>query len=153
MTHLRPAVSWCEEPKLYNAISYIIHFSNVIVSYVYITINTTAAATFTATVIFISTLGDCTALLYLLSLFSFFVGQVFTDVCAEFGITPIEFHSLWLWSQKPLSHTFVSNEKLFDCSGFSRGNRCQLVFRNVRVFLVRVWVRIAVTVRIEAKQP
>lgn len=33
--------------------------------------------------------------------------QVVFDACAEVGITPIEFHSLWLWTQAPIKHTFT----------------------------------------------
>lgn len=37
--------------------------------------------------------------------------QVLADACAESGITPIEFHSLWQWTQQPVAHTFVSSSK------------------------------------------
>ncbi|CAN0171543.1 unnamed protein product [Pylaiella littoralis] len=33
--------------------------------------------------------------------------KVLVDACAESGITPIEFHSLWLWTQEPNIHTFT----------------------------------------------
>lgn len=38
------------------------------------------------------------------------LAQVLVDACAKSGITPIEFHSLWLWTQEPVAHTFVSGE-------------------------------------------
>lgn len=37
--------------------------------------------------------------------------QVLVDVCAESGVTPIDFHSLWQWAQEPVAHTFVSIDK------------------------------------------
>ncbi|CAN0097043.1 unnamed protein product, partial [Ectocarpus sp. 13 AM-2016] len=33
--------------------------------------------------------------------------KVLADACAESGITPIEFHSLWQWTQQPIAHTFT----------------------------------------------
>ncbi|CAN0129443.1 unnamed protein product [Scytosiphon promiscuus] len=33
--------------------------------------------------------------------------KVLVDTCAEVGITPIEFHCLWQWTKKPISHTFT----------------------------------------------
>eukprot|EP00752_Nemacystus_decipiens_P010284 g9164.t1 len=33
--------------------------------------------------------------------------KVLVDACAESGITPIEFHSLWQWTQQPIAHTFT----------------------------------------------
>lgn len=35
--------------------------------------------------------------------------QVLVDACAQSGISPIEYHSLWLWTQQPVAHTFVSS--------------------------------------------
>eukprot|EP00904_Undaria_pinnatifida_P010039 jgi/Undpi1/6165/HiC_scaffold_20.g08649.m1 len=32
--------------------------------------------------------------------------KVLADACAESGITPIEFHSLWQWTKQPVAHTF-----------------------------------------------
>ncbi|CAM9698797.1 unnamed protein product [Laminaria digitata] len=43
--------------------------------------------------------------------------KVLVDACAEVGITPIEFHSLWQWTQDPVAHTFtvgVSRPSDFD---------------------------------------
>eukprot|EP00904_Undaria_pinnatifida_P010038 jgi/Undpi1/6164/HiC_scaffold_20.g08648.m1 len=33
--------------------------------------------------------------------------KVLADACAESGITPIEFHSLWQWTKQPVAHTFT----------------------------------------------
>lgn len=38
--------------------------------------------------------------------------QVLVDACAESGITPIEFHSLWQWTRQPIAHTFVSPQSV-----------------------------------------
>lgn len=50
--------------------------------------------------------------------------QVLVDACAESGITPIEFHCLWLWTQDPVAHTFVSSRVVIPrCSGSVRNLR------------------------------